>query len=294
MKNTITTILLLVALSGYSQNKTIYSDQNFPGMTPQKFAQGIVSTDAHEFSCSFTPDGKEFYFTRRNPELRKNQIMFTKYIDGEWTDPEVVPFTGNRMAFEPRVTPDGSRLYFTYEKAVAGQNGPPMNIWYVEREGGMWGEPQNPGHPFNPMRTMYISMTEKGDIYTSDVSQGPSNEAVAVIRNINGKYGEIERLGSPVNIGKQDMYPYITSDESTLLFTSRRDRTDRSTDIFASFKTDNGKWSNPQKVDLGMSAGLPLISPDGKYLFFTAGERGASDIYWVDAEIVYELRIKNE
>ncbi|MFC2107597.1 hypothetical protein ACFLRY_04620, partial [Bacteroidota bacterium] len=247
MKNTISTILLLVALSAFSQNETIYPDQNYPGLIPQIFAPGIVSSEAHEFSCSMTPDGKEFYFTRRNPELRINQIMVTKYIDGSWTDPGVVSFTGNSMAFEPRVTPDGNRLYFTYEKAVPGQSGPPMNIWYVEREEKGWGEPQNPGHPFNPLRTMYISMTEKGDIYTSDVSQGPSNEAVAVIRNINGKYGEIERLGSPVNMKKQDMYPYITPDESILLFTSRRDRTDRSTDIFASFKTDEGKWSNPQK-----------------------------------------------
>jgi pimeloyl-ACP methyl ester carboxylesterase len=28
---------------------------------------------------------------------------------------------------------------------------------------------------------------------------------------------------------------------------------------------------------------LPFVSPDGKYLFFTAGERGKSDIYWVEA-----------
>jgi Tol biopolymer transport system component len=43
---------------------------------------------------------------------------------------------------------------------------------------------------------------------------------------------------------------------------------------------------------VGLDAGLPLVSPDGKFLFFTAGERGKSDIYWVDAKILDKLRPK--
>jgi hypothetical protein len=39
-----------------------------------------------------------------------------------------------------------------------------------------------------------------------------------------------------------------------------------------------------------MPAGLPVMSPDGKYLFFTAGERGKSDIYWVEAKFLEDLR----
>ncbi len=38
------------------------------------------------------------------------------------------------------------------------------------------------------------------------------------------------------------------------------------------------------RLDLGpLSAGEGVISPDGKYLFFTAGERGKGNIYWVEA-----------
>ena len=43
----------------------------------------------------------------------------------------------------------------------------------------------------------------------------------------------------------------------------------------------------PRPVDLGLiNAGQGMISPDGKYLFFTAGERMKGDIYWVDASIL--------
>jgi hypothetical protein len=44
----------------------------------------------------------------------------------------------------------------------------------------------------------------------------------------------------------------------------------------------------PRAIDLGLPAGLPFVSPDGRYLFFTAGERGKSDIYWVEARFLEE------
>jgi hypothetical protein len=37
-----------------------------------------------------------------------------------------------------------------------------------------------------------------------------------------------------------------------------------------------------------MPAGVPCVSPDGKYLFFVAGRPG--DIHWVDMEVVYGLK----
>lgn len=72
-----------------------YFGQKPPGTTPQIFAPGIVSTDAHEFGCSFSPDGKEFYFTRRETPRSPTLIMVSKYVDGVWTKPEAAPFNDN-------------------------------------------------------------------------------------------------------------------------------------------------------------------------------------------------------
>jgi len=38
--------------------KCPYPRQKPPGMTPEIFAPGFISTDKHEFSCCFSPDGK--------------------------------------------------------------------------------------------------------------------------------------------------------------------------------------------------------------------------------------------
>jgi hypothetical protein len=40
-----------------------YLGQKPPGRTPEVFAPGIVSTGAHEFAGSFTPDGKYLFFS---------------------------------------------------------------------------------------------------------------------------------------------------------------------------------------------------------------------------------------
>jgi Tol biopolymer transport system component len=34
----------------------------------------------------------------------------------------------------------------------------------------------------------------------------------------------------------------------------------------------------------------PMLSPDGRYLFFTSTRSGNGDIYWVDAKIIDALR----
>lgn len=269
-----------------------YLGQKAPGATPEIFAPGIVSTEAHEFSCSFTPDGNEFYFTRRDPAKGTLLIMATRLADGAWAKPEVVPFVENTQSFEPRVTADGKRLYFTFAKNIPDQPGPPMHIFYVEREGTAWGAAQNAGPVFNPMKAMYISTTRDGTIYTTSVEGGPGSESIAVARPVDGKYEKLEKLGPPINAGASDMYPFIAPDESYLLFTSKRPAEGIESHLFVSFRKADGSWGDPAGVDLPLEVGLPLVSPDGKFLFFTAGERGKSDIYWVDAKVVEGLRPK--
>lgn len=182
-----------------------YRGQKPPGTTPQVFAPGVVSTDAYEFSCSFTPGDQEFYFTRRENLQSPALIMVTKCVDGVWTPPAPAPFNDTSaagpggMSFEPVVTPDGRRLYFSSDRPLPGQTAPagmPMlNIWYVEREGDRWSEPKHPGPPFNPMKTMFVSMTKTGTIYAADISGGMASQRIVVARLKDGAYLPLEDLG---------------------------------------------------------------------------------------------------
>jgi Tol biopolymer transport system component len=87
-------------------------------MTPRIFAPGIVSTKAWECAGTFSPDGKEFFFTRRPTwEGSDNRIYHTRELNGRWTKPTLAPFAKEVMEYEPSFTPDGQSVCFTSKRA---------------------------------------------------------------------------------------------------------------------------------------------------------------------------------
>ncbi|MCU0456536.1 MAG: hypothetical protein MUE74_09565 [Bacteroidales bacterium] len=295
MKTILKYLFLLTCCStGNAQQNTTnltgpFLGQKFPGVTPEIFAPGIVSTDKHEFSCCFSPDGREFYFTRMLQEQRQNFVMFTSLIDGRWTEPAPATFAGP-FTFEPFVTPDNKSIWFQTGKVVDGQL--LMYSMYSERNEQGWSEAKDPGEPFNPMKTMHISATMEGTFYTTDISGGMGTESLGIIRKVNGKY-ILEKPGPPFNTVEKQQHPWIAPDESYIIFTVRRPGQNPVSVLYCSFRNRDGKWSDPVELKLGMDAGQPYVSYDGKYLFFTSGDpKQGSDIYWVSAKIINELKPK--
>jgi hypothetical protein len=294
MKKLILIICLMTfALSIKAQEKDFpkltgpYLGQKTPGTTPEKFAPGFISTDLHEFSCSFTPDGKEFYFSRRDFTKNDLGIFVTKLTDKGWSTPEEFI----KMAcFEPMVTPNGKRLYFS-EMGVK-DNKPQMVIWYLERKGGDWSSPIPADEVLTPDKAMYISVANSGNIYTTDITGGMGSTRLAVSLFADNKNSELKSIGPFFDDGKSDMYPFIAPDESYLLFCHPATQLNGVNGIHVSFRKGDGSWSEARYVNLGMQAGTPYVSPEGKFLFFTSGERRKGDLYWVSAKIILELKPK--
>jgi Tol biopolymer transport system component len=269
---------------GSGQETTTYFGQDPPGLEPEMFAPGVISTEANEFSFSFSPGGREVFFTRRHV-VHDHTIMTSRLTDSGWMTPEPFEATLALDAFEPCVSADGSRLYFVSMAASPEGTLPSMDMWYVERTEDGWSEPMHLGHPFNPGRSMFASTTLEGHLYTTFAERGPGASDIAVSRLENGVFSDLVHLGPEVNSPGQDAYPFVAPDESYLLFQSILP--DGQPGIFVSFRTPDGKWTHRQAVDLGShAAGLPWVSPDGKYLFFSAD----GDIYWVDSLVFKSLR----
>lgn len=130
-------ILTLGSLASGRHQDDLYFAQKPPGINPELFAPGIISTEKYfEISCTLTPEGKEFYFTRRGEEFGDtNTILVSKLMNGKWTKPKVALFSGTHFDYEPHISPDGNRLYFGTNRPalVEGEPGRGGNIWYVER-----------------------------------------------------------------------------------------------------------------------------------------------------------------
>jgi hypothetical protein len=54
--------------------------------------------------------------------------------------------------------------------------------------------------------------------------------------------------------------------------------------LYISFRKNDGSWTVAQNTDI--PGGLPKVTPDGKYFFFSRDK----DVYWVDAGVIDRLR----
>jgi hypothetical protein len=255
-----------------------YLAQIPPGTTPQLFAPGIVSTQGNnEHTCSFSPDGTELFFTR-DPE-RTTYTM--KLQSGSWTAPERAHFTGREAIF----TPDGNKLYYN-----------DGDIWVTERTEGLWGEPRKVPSPVSSAgHDYYASFTSYGTMYFSRFMNGGQARIYRAVL-IDGKYEAVEDVGPPINHPVFNCYhPFISPDESYIIFNSS-DRSDGygGADLYICFKGQDGLWREPVSMGDVINSDsydlCPVVTFDGKYLFFTRLTNRTGNIYWVSAEIIDELR----
>jgi len=257
-----------------------YFGEEPPGLTPKLFAPGLISTSGHfEFACTFSPDGKEFYFTRRNDDRGNNVIMVCKWEESGWTAPDTAAFA-QPGDHEPHITPDGRKLYFGTVRIKPGADKPSYGIWVMDRAGDDWRTPEFAAEG------MYVSATYDGSIYLTDISDQTEGGIVKMILK-DGVFEKPIRLGSGVNHPTNGIHPFIQSNEEFILFDcERQDGYGGEGDIYVSFRNDKENWGDANNLGPDVNGiGIDFcasVSPDGKYIFYTKNR----DIYWVSISIL--------
>lgn len=317
-------IALIICIVAFSQEKSDfpvlsgpYLGQKPPGMTPEIFAPGIISTGYSERIAAFTPDGKEFYYILYGaPHM---VILFTKEENGRWTKPRVAPFSG-KYGGEFNISPDGTKIVFGSFQPLDSQGAESEigHTWIVERCGADWNEPK----PLRPELFGYPSLSLEGNLYFDSVREDViGGTDVYMSKLIDGEYTEPVSLGDNVNSEIDEIDPFIAPDESYIIFLRRVQKGLGTTDLFISFRKSDGSWTKANNMGEPINSSAleicPSVSPDGKYFFFTSYRsrhkpysevpltleekirilnspgNGLGDIYWVDARIIKKLRPKN-
>lgn len=274
-----------------------YLGQPPPGMTAEMFAPGIVSTDRSEINSVFTPDGKEFYFTTWEKETG-TMIMVTRQVDGQWAIPGLASFSTDPSDVDPAISHDGQRVLFGTRRARpgetrSGERG--FDIWFADRDrdGADWGKAQFLGPEVNSGASqVYPSVTRDGTLYFQAVREGGYGKA-DIYRShlLDGTYQLPENLGPVINSGNYEGDVFVAPDESYLIVAiSGREDDFGEGDLYISFRSAGGEWSSLQNMGAAVNSDkrdfCPMVSPDGKYLFFSSKRVGEGDIFWVDARVI--------
>jgi hypothetical protein len=88
------------------------------------------------------------------------------------------------------------------------------------------------------------------------------------------------------------MHPCIDPEEKFIIFDAERDINGLGNGMFISFRKSNGPWgkiiSFRKVMEFDGFFGIPMLSPDGNYLFFSH----QGNIYWVSAKVIRILKNK--
>lgn len=267
-----------------------YLGQTPPGMTPEVFAPGIVSTENWEVSGVFSPDMNEFYFINEveiDGKLEQQFVVFRRNANG-WNQSVISPRVG-----QPFISPDGKTMH--------------LGRRYKERTGNGWSEIKSLGPAFEQLRIMRLTASAQGT-YVFDEATRDGKGLLRYSRLVDGEREDPKPLPKKINTGKWNAHPFIAPDESYIIWDGQRDSPVRNADLFISFKRADGTWGQAIKfgdtINTESSEAGARVTPDGKYLFFnrkvgefdwtsSSGEVETIpnvDIFWVDAQIIEELR----
>ncbi len=255
-----------------------YLGQKPPGLIPKPFAPGLVTTTGWEYSGVFNPDMKEFYFLRQVEGAEEQEFVVYKYVEDTWIETVISTRKG-----QPFVSPDGKTIH--------------LGRRYMERnETNEWSEVKRLGAPFEDLPIMRLTASSKGTYFFDEFKQDFTGD-IRYSRLIDGKYEEPKLISENINTGKS-FHPFIAPDESYLIFDSKREGGYGDSDIYISFRIQNGEWGNPvnlgDKINTEAWEAFASVTPDGKYLFFNRNIGSDSfenvDIFWVSAEIIEKLR----
>lgn len=307
------------------QRQGEYLGEALPGDTPQIFAPEFISTGIYTRDITISPDGDELFFSVAFGG--RAFIMETHQENNSWTTPKVASFSGSDewLDFEPHISPDGNRFFMLSTRPPKGKEPKPgwgyQNIWAMDKTENGWSALYNLGEPIcTEANEYYATATLAGNLYFTR-STGRNNSAIWRSKMIDGKYSRPEKLIFNNDTSLFLFNSFIAPDESYLIVCANNLNDSINVSQYCvSFRSDEDEWSELIPFDErlnypGDRASSVFVTHDMNYMFFASSRtsnsliqpapgvsinqllsnltkpgNGQSDIYWISAKIIDELK----
>lgn len=211
--------------------------------------------------------------TSRRSLPHENIYYALRDEDGGWGTPKEVGRLNTRQHEAPLgFSPDGRNLYM-YRDVNGG------DIFVAKRTGeGTWAAAAPLGKPINSPYyepSFCLSPDGKAAFFASDRPDGFGGlDLYITTRQPDGSWSPSFNLGASINTAYDEDSPFLSSDNSTLYFSSRGHNSIGGFDLFRS-QTDGPLWGEPQ--NLGLNVNTPFDE-----LYLTLGESDTEGFFASD------------
>ncbi|PCJ67241.1 MAG: hypothetical protein COA58_02685 [Bacteroidetes bacterium] len=262
-------------------------------ITPVNVGSSINSKE-QEYSPAFAIDEQTMYITKRLGDLsdrRPNEDIFYATKNGDnWNNIKnlgpPINTVENEGAFS--ISADGHYIFFTSCSRSGGQG--QCDIWLTIDKNGRWSEPMNLQKPVN---TKYWesqpSIASNGKVlyFTSDRPGGFGGTDIWMAKFGESGWEEPENLGADINTSKDEQFPFIHSDNTTMYFSSEGHPGMGKSDLFITHLRPDGTWETPKNLGYPINTtGYDwnmVVTRDGSTAYYSSDNmpdgKGGLDIY---------------
>jgi len=168
----------------YRDIETAYFGEDPPGLIPKLFDPAIVSPEGLFEGGKFTPDMKEYHFSRKNGKYKERTFFVIQYQNGSWGNESETDLKWSRFS------KGGDTLYVGNKYRIRTYTG--------------WSEYKSLGPPFSDKLIMGISFSDNGTSYFDEIEFDQFHKpdtvgAISYARLINGKYQPRQKMGKEIN-----------------------------------------------------------------------------------------------
>ena len=282
-------ILLLHAISAQD-----IQEQIAKAKSTIKKLEGPINTEYIEYAPTISADGKTMIFESNQHGGKGWKLFESRLVNGQWTAPVPIEKINNfgresDLIGGPSISYDGNTLYFFafFEGGMGIED-----IYFSERIGDEWSEPQNIGAPINTAgyegfpsisadeKTLYFLRLNQDDDIRKEYEDVNCFIIYRSQKQPDGTWGKPTKLPYPVNLGCEKA-PRIMADNRTMIFASFREGSTGSFDLYQSRRTIDGEWAQPvnlEFVNTPESDQFASISAAGDLMYFVT----LDDIYTVE------------
>lgn len=281
--------LSFVGLNTFSSTglaQTFPYDSVEAGERAIKFAPGIISTDAHfEINAVFNKAGDNVLFARCNDAFTECTMQESEYKNGSWQPATKLPFSGGYLEADPYYSPDEKYVYFVSKRPTdkLTKEANSVNLWRTQKINGQWQSPEYLPKLSSDSNDLYPSFADNGDLYFPSFR---NNQRLMYVAKATKDGFEQPKALPAALLGKEASVgdSVVLANGKTLILSMRRSDSLGKGDLYVSHYI-NGQWtvakSLGDKVNTADHEFTPIVSPDGKYLFFTRIENGRGNIYQI-------------